>query len=354
MGDIVVQEIDFANALVRYVSNNPQTQLKKKPEGTIPDHWTLLAFGTQEVPRSLCLASHGLFDATFERHVVIPRMWDSFERGYLSPVMDLLERIYHECQEPSVADWKPDGHQKTDFYVGREFWMRATQKRNYKRILEELSHRNLVVFAPLKIRNMGEIVFRSLSGIDLSGIELEIEDVGQVLLRDGGKLVELPRSYQDLELVIRENSSEKKYERTNIPRFERYGDFTPCMYMVADNCVLDDKMKEKNASEEELWELVKKHTGEDLKKQNIMYVLAEKKGEVITPRYVGHMFAFMLEYAYGSPAGCIKWDHAYTVPSDDLSDDTKQSVDCSHDNWEIHHESFLKQHPKIAEELNSK
>ncbi|MBI4548453.1 MAG: hypothetical protein HY707_10755, partial [Ignavibacteriae bacterium] len=48
------------------------------------------------------------------------------------------------------------------------------------------------------------------SGIDLSGIELEIEDVGQVLLRDGGKLVELPRSYQDLELVIRENSSEKK------------------------------------------------------------------------------------------------------------------------------------------------
>ena len=59
----------------------------------------------------------------------------------------------------------------------------------------------------------------------------------------------------------------------------------------------------------------------------------------------------MLKFVYGSPTGSVKWEHSYAVPLDDLFDNEKKSLDCSQQNWSMHHQRFLEAHPKIKEEL---
>lgn len=78
MTENYVSKNQFANALIKYVQNNPDIQLKNISETKIPDHWVTSAEGI--INSSLCTVSHGLFDKVFKRNVIIPLEWDDFER----------------------------------------------------------------------------------------------------------------------------------------------------------------------------------------------------------------------------------------------------------------------------------
>lgn len=363
MTEDYVSEREFADALVTYVQNNPAAELKNAAEQEIPDHWVVAAEG--EMNDMSCLVYHGLFDSTFEREAIIPRGWSNFEKQYRSPEADLVDRIYQECQTQGVADWTPESVRRNAFPVTRDAWSQNTQERNYQRILGELDERGLLTKP------------RRTYADEPNAIGVRVRD----------KIVDFPGSYKHFECLKDSMYTEGRFEDDFPQDITKYDGVVPVGFMLGDTLeVGDDRNKPgksgqpspghhiKNADfkkaydeikfrtsllkyglkrklttspKQKLFELVAKHTNPTPKHQSIMYVFAEKTGEEITPRKLGHMSAFMLEFAYGAPAGHVLDTTPFMIPQDDLVDEERHALRSTHSNWKMGQKHYLKDHPAI-------
>lgn len=338
-----IEEVALANALISYVNKNPQANLLKgegRGEEVIPDHWVLKGEGASAVPGLQCLVSHGLFDLTFERTTVKPSKWNEFERQYLSPEADLLERMYEECNRQTVAGWqpKPMGERRTigrnHFPMTKDFWTNKTQNENFNRILVQLANANLVTRAT----------------------RYYADDPRAFGVRIGEKVVDFPGSFWNLRSVAG-NLQTGMRSGSDIPQdFDRYDSTIPVLYMLANTVEVWDERPNSTAyadisPRQKLYKLVSENTGPTPKMQSIAYVLAEKKEGGITPRHVGKMDFFMLEVFSRTPCGARRYERSYMVPQCDLTEEEEKSLDCSQSNWEIHHPGILENHPQLKNEL---
>ncbi len=333
-----VDEETFARAVINYVEKNTDTRLADVSEGDIPDHWTVYGEGINGLPSSSCLVHHGLFDSVFSRRAIQPRRWSDFERQYLSIEADLLERMYQECQQLSVTEWQPDQQERNPFPMTGDFWTSENQKKNFQGIVKGLVEKDIVVKPNRFYR----------------------DDLGAFGVKMGDKVVDFPGTYDNLRSLV-EGMNMGHASGRDIPQdLERYGSHIPVIYMVGTTT----ESKELISEDEELTTdqkiqlpmqkfelLVKEYTSPTPKSQSIVYVLADKEGGVVKPRHVGSIYAFMLEFAYRSPAGHIHSDMIYHVPKEDLSEEEMQNIQCSHSNWGMHHSTFLQNHPKILGEV---
>ncbi|MBI4450333.1 hypothetical protein HY642_00015 [Candidatus Woesearchaeota archaeon] len=326
MPENFVSEEQFASALVRYVQGNASAHLGKAAERGITDHWTVAAEGVMRA--CSCLFSHGLFDLVFRRDAIVPHGWPAFQRQYRTPEAELVERIYQECQTQRVEDWTPKHEARNAFHVTRDFWTEATQEENYRRILSGLRKRRFITDATRQYA----------------------DDPRAIGLKVGNRIVDLPGSYRDFRFLHDSMRTEVLHHGDFPKGIAKYGSVVPAAFMVADTVPVDDERLQTGEGlppGQKLFQLIAENTNPAPKHQSIVYALVEKTGDAIKPRTVGHMTAFMLEYAYGSPAGHILHELSYNVPQDDLADEELKSLRSSQDNWRTHHGRYLKMHPWV-------
>lgn len=321
-----VPTLDFADAMIKYIKGRPSV-FGDRGEAAVQDHWT----HTNEeggYSGGTCLVNHGLFDSLFRRRAIIPSTWYKFQRQYFSPLADLLSRLRDECESLSVLNWNEDGPTRNSFFVTDDFWTKTTQEKNFRVLTKQLEQRGL-------LRRHASRYYK--------------DDPDALCIRIGKTWIDIPGSYRNLTLAVDEAQSTGKYSM-DFPRIPRlYGERVPVMLLMGTTAPKSLKVKGTAPSPNEMvYRLVEKHSSGAPKRQDILYVLAEKIGERYCPRTVGHMLAYILEVYQGTPAGTTQWEFPYMVPQPDLSVNEERSLDCSQSNWNSHHRGFLEAHPEFA------
>jgi hypothetical protein len=315
-----ISENDFARALMHFVENSTD---KLDPNGheSVADHWTYRAEGDAMSGGGLCLVSHGLFDRVYTRRVILPKSWGKFCSQYYSPVARLLIDLYDSCQTNNPLLCDLDSHPvRDDFPMTGHFWKKKHQNENFEFYFRKLTEKGFLTAPTRRYKN--------------------IPVVG---LRFKDQVINIPSSYDGLCSVVYE-LTEKGRSTSERPCRDvpLYGESVPVLYMVGDT--KEKETSDYGSGDQELYDLIERHTSSCPKHQNIVYVLADKTGDCCVPRRIGFMNVHILEIAYGSAVGAILFDWAYLVPNN-LSPDEEESFDCSHENWKSHQESIVKNHP---------
>lgn len=335
MGENYISENQFADALIRFVSNNPNLQLEtaleeEKSAVRIPDSW-------------VSIGDPGVY----------PAPWDAFESQYRSPEADIIERIFNETQGKRIVGWNPDGVERDPLPITGDFWFNRNQQMNYELVMASLREKGMLT----------------------KPTRFYADDKGTVGLKVGNKVIDLPGSYRNLDTLV--HSMEQDYDiiSPDIPRkVQKYNCVAPIAYIIGKTVEIEDerprsirslpslshylahgdfrvisrKVEEMmyplkriltKSPNQKLYGLIQKQNYLNPKYQSIFYVLAEKKKDVVVPRMIGHMKAFV-QQSYGvrdkSISSEVISEGAYTVPQPDLTAEEMNSVDCSQINWREH------------------
>lgn len=312
---MIITQQAFADAVIKHVAENPTQLDPNQCESQVGDHWTFRAEG-QAMSGSPCFVYHGMFDRAYNRTVILPRAWDNFCEQFCSPEARLLMQLHREYQQPSWLTWDPAEAGREDFPMTRNFWTHKHQDRTYAALIEQLRQRGLTT-EPNRSYTDDEGTF---------GVKIE------------DRVVDFPGTYRTLDFMMDELVSDTRHV-ADIPRdVKRYGDSVPVLHMIGDTM---------DTSDDELRELIAKHSLPTPKEQQVVYVFLEQRDGQLTARRIGCMLVSVLEVAEGSLAGAVHSDMIYIVPND-LSPDEEKSFCCSNIRWGMHRTGIIERCPAIA------